>query len=65
VVMEFLESVQRADENELQRLLLLKMTHLDERILNPPENIIEQILQIASLKIQVHFILIFCPHSDL
>jgi hypothetical protein len=51
--MEFLESVQRADENELQKLLLMKMSHLDERIVNPPENIIDQILQIASIKIQV------------
>jgi hypothetical protein len=53
--MEFLQRLQRADESELQRLLLSKMTHLNERIANPPESIVDQILQIASWKIQVSF----------
>jgi hypothetical protein len=51
--MEFLENLRRADENELKNMLLAKMTHLNERIANPPESIVDQILQIASLKIQV------------
>ncbi len=58
---EFLKDLKLKTDEELLNILIIKINHLNERIANPPEIITEQILQIASMKINVifHILLLF------